>query len=80
MSPLYRFSFSLIGLFTQVGTKPFGTKSRWHQISLLHSTRDDVERLLGKPQYEGYYTSYTVEDGVLSTRVLPFRFLHLTEF
>jgi hypothetical protein len=65
---------SLIGLFAQVGTKTVGTKSKWQQISLMRSTRDDVERLLGKPQYEGYYKSFRVEDGVLDIEYYPFDF------
>lgn len=65
---------SLVGLFTQVGTKTVGTKSKWHQISLMRSTRDDVERLLGNPKYPGHYTSYRVEGGVLSVEYYPFDF------
>jgi hypothetical protein len=38
-----------------------------------------VVRLLGQSQYEGYYTSYRVEGGVLSIEYYPFRFCTSTD-
>ena len=36
---------------------------KWRKIVLMRSTRDEVEKLLGHSQYEGFYASYPVEDG-----------------
>src|SRR6185436_8614442 len=66
------FVISLLSLFAQIGTMSYAKESKWRQIVLLRSTRDDVERLLGRPRYEGYYTSIKVEDGVLSIEYYPF--------
>lgn len=52
----------------------YAKESKWRQIVLLRSTRDDVERLLGQPRYEGYYASFKVEGGVLSVEYYPFDF------
>lgn len=65
---------SLAGLFTQFDTKSLGTKPKWQQIVVMRSTREDVVRLLGQSKYEGSYTSYKVEDGVLSIEYYPFHF------
>jgi hypothetical protein len=66
--------FSLVTLFAQIGTMSYAKESKWRQIVLLRSTRDDVERLLGRPQYEGYYTSFKVEDGMLGVEYYPLDF------
>ena len=65
---------SLVSLFAQIGTLTFAKESKWRQIVLMRSTRDDVERLLGQPRYEGYYTSFKVEDGMLDVEYYPFDF------
>lgn len=67
-------SLALVGLFAQIGTMTYAKESKWRQIVLLSSTREDVEKLLGRPQYEGYYTSFRVEGGVLSVEYYPFDF------
>lgn len=66
--------FLLVGLFAQIGTLSYAKEPKWRQIVLLRSTRDDVERLLGQPRYEGYYTSFKVEGGQLSIEYNPLDF------
>ena len=63
---------SLIGFFVLAEEDNVPTELQWQKIVLMRSTRDDVERLLGRPRYEGYYTSFKVEDGVLSIEYYPF--------
>ena len=49
-------------------------KLKWRHIILMRSTRDDVERLLGRSKYRGYSASYKVEDGTLQVEYYPFNF------
>lgn len=75
MNPTIPILFLLLaGLLAQFATMTFPRKAKWQQIILLRSTREDVERLLGRPQYEGYYTSFKVDGGVLSVEYYPFDF------
>ena len=37
----------------------------WRQIELLHSTRADVEKLLGHPEKSGYLVRYPLKEGSL---------------
>ena len=47
---------------------------KWKRILLMRSTRNDVERLLGRSKYRGYYASYEVEDGLLRIDYYPFNY------
>ena len=76
MSPIIlTLILSLSGLFAPVaGNNTVVTEPRWRQIVLMRSTRDYVERLLGRSQYRGYSASYKVEDGTLHVEYYPFNF------
>lgn len=45
---------------------------KWKQIRLMHSTRTDVEKLMGPAKYRGYSTWYKVDDGVLHIEYNPY--------
>jgi hypothetical protein len=47
---------------------------KWRQIILLRSTRQDVERLLGRSKNRGFLASYKVEDGTLDVEYYSFNF------
>jgi hypothetical protein len=49
-------------------------KPKWRQIILMRSTRQDVERLLGRSKNSGFLASYKVEDGTLDVEYYPFNF------
>jgi hypothetical protein len=76
MSPIIlTLILSLSGLFAPVaGNNTVVTEPKWRQIVLMRSTRDYVERLLGRSQYRGYSASYRVEDGMLFVQYYPFNF------
>ena len=61
----------LIGFCAPVTTNNVATEPKWRQIVLMRSTRDDVERLLGRSKYRGYDASYEVEDGTLDVEYYP---------
>ena len=63
---------SLSFLFGEVARKNPRAEPKWRKIVLMRSTREDVERLLGKSQYRGFNASYTVEDGTLDVVYYPF--------
>ena len=63
---------SLSFLFAEVARKNPRAEPKWRKIVLMRSTREDVERLLGKSQYSGFNASYTVEDGTLDVVYYPF--------
>jgi hypothetical protein len=47
---------------------------KWRQIILMRSTRQDVERLLGRSKNRGFVASYKVEDGTLDVEYYPFNY------
>lgn len=49
-------------------------ETKWKQIVVLQSTRNDVERLLGKSRYQGHAVSYDLEDGHLNIEYTAFNF------
>ena len=63
---------SIIILFAQGARNDSLGEPKWRRIVLMHSTREDVERLLGQSQYRGFNASYTVEDGTLRVVYYPF--------
>lgn len=75
MSPIIlTLILSLIGLFAPVATNTVATEPRWRQIVLMRSTREDVERLLGRSKYRGYGAFYKVEDGRVHVKYYPFKY------
>jgi len=56
---------SLVGFFALDERNTVPTEPLWRKIVLMRSTREDVERLLGRSQYRGYSAIYTVENGTL---------------
>src|ERR1044072_4221934 len=65
---------SLVGLIAQIGTMTDAKECNWLKIVPLHSSRDDVERVLGRSEFEGYYASFKVEGGLLNVEYSPFDF------
>lgn len=55
-----------IGISTQ--------EAKWKQITIMQSTRDDVEKLLGKSEDKGYYVAYNLAEGHLSIDYSVFNF------
>jgi hypothetical protein len=52
----------------------FQKSAQWKRIVLMHSTRKDVESLLGPSKNSGYIASYPVEDGTLNVEYYPYRY------
>jgi len=71
-SPILTLMISLTFLFAQVARNDSPAQPKWRKIVLMHSTREDVEKLLGQSQYRGFNASYTVEDGTLRVVYYPF--------
>jgi hypothetical protein len=46
----------------------------WKEIIVLQSTRDDVERLLGKSKCRGYDAAYNLEEGHIDIEYSAFNF------
>ena len=65
---------SFMGFFALVERNNVPTEPQWRKIALMSSTREDVERLLGRSQYEGYSASYTVENGMIQVEYYPFKY------
>lgn len=63
---------SLSFLFAEVARNDPRAEPKWRKIVVMRSTREDVERLLGKSQYRGFNATYTVEDGTLDVVYYPF--------
>jgi len=62
----------LIVFFAQVASNNSSAEPKWRTIVVMRSTREDVEKLLGHSQYEGFSASYPVKDGRLQVEYYPF--------
>lgn len=65
---------SLIGFCAPVARHNTVKEPNWRQIILMRSTREDVERLLGRSKNRGFFASYRMEDGTLDVEYYPFNF------
>lgn len=63
---------SLTFLFAQVARNDSRAEPKWRKIVLMRSTREDVEKLLGRSQFRGFSAAYKVEDGTLDVEYYPF--------
>ena len=59
------------GYFVQ-SRNTVGPAPKWKQIRLMRSTRTEVEKLLGRSKYRGYFASYKVDGGLLRIEYYPF--------
>lgn len=72
MTPLVlTLMLTFVALFAQAGSTA-APPPKWKQIRLMRSTRNDVEKLLGRSKYRGYSALYDLEDGVLHIEYYPF--------
>lgn len=65
---------SLTGFFALVGRNNVPTEPQWRKIVVMRSTREDVERVLGRSEYRGFSASYNVEDGAIQVEYYPFNY------
>ena len=60
------------GVLTQGGANTAASEPKWKQIRVMHSTRTDVEKLMGPAKYRGFSTWYKLDDGVLHLEYYPY--------